>query len=187
MIVLPHHMPYIRVGLNSLAICRHEWLEEKLKDAAIESDVPLWLAEDISDGIHKYLENSYEGTVIDSDELFTRISTTLNSVGLNQMAEKIDRSPPTVRISFTDLARRAGESYELAFFQLLEDKCSEVLESGASSVECHGLIACVQTLCQTEKWSTDAEEIKKQIIAKIDEFRRLGEVLNPVFNVSIIY
>lgn len=192
MIVLPsqpHHMPYIKVGSNNLAIFRDDWLQDILVDAAQETNVPRWLAEDISKGICQYIEKSYEGSVIESEELFSRISTTLTSVGLKDMADQVDCSPPTVRVSLTDLARRSRKEYDLAFFQLLEDKCNEILQSGITSVECHGLIKCSQALTRTgiDQWSPEANEIKERILSRIDDFRREGELRNPIFNVSVIY
>lgn len=184
---MPHHMPFVRVGLNSLAICREEWIEKILTEAAEESNVPAWLAEDISTGINQYLQTNYQGSVIDSEELFSKITTTLDKVGLSDVAHHMDRTPPPVRISLTDLARRAEKTYDGAFFQLLEDKCLEVLESGAMFVECHGLVRACQELAGTTSWSPDAEEFKVRINERIDEFRRMGELSCPVFNVSVIF
>ena len=116
MISLPHHLPFVRVGSNSLTICQQEWLDQTLTDAVDGTDVPEWLAMDISKGVKNYLEKQYHGSVIDSEELFNKIGTTLTSIGLEEVAANLDKSPPPLRISLTDLARRAGEAYELAFF-----------------------------------------------------------------------
>jgi hypothetical protein len=185
MIALPHHLPFVKVGSNSITPCQDHWLDQIIIDASAESNVPEWFATDISRGIQQYLQNSYEGTVIETEELFTKISATLSQIGLEEVALKIDRSPPPLRISLTDLARRAGEAYELAFFQLLEDRCQEVIDSGATTVECHGLVNCVRTLRGSRKWSMSADKLRDEIETRIDEFRRLGELTNPVFNVTI--
>jgi hypothetical protein len=108
MISLPHALPYIRIGSSSLALCESDWLAETLSNAASGTDVPDWMARDISRGVESYLANHFHGTVIDSADLFARIEKTLMSLGLDHVAAKIDRTPPPVRISLTDLARRAG-------------------------------------------------------------------------------
>jgi len=185
MIALPHHLPFVRVGSNTITPCQDEWLDQIIIDAAAESNVPEWFATDISKGIQQYLQNSYEGSIIDSEELFSKISTTLQQIGLPEVAAKIDRTPPPLRISLTDLARRAGEAYELAFFQLLEDKCQEAIDCGATTIECHGLINCVRILRGSRKWSMSAESLRMEIETKIDEFRCMGELSNPIFNVTI--
>ncbi|MDF1751449.1 MAG: hypothetical protein P1U89_01615 [Verrucomicrobiales bacterium] len=185
MIALPHHLPFVKVGSNTITPCQDHWLDQIIIDASAESNVPEWVATDISRGIQQYLQNSYEGTVIETEELFTKISTTLNKIGLPDVAERIDRTPPPLRISLTDLARRAGEAYELAFFQLLEDKCQEAIHSGATCVELHGLFSCVRILRGSRKWSMTADKLRKEIETRIDEFRKMGELANPVFNVTI--
>ncbi|MDF1811041.1 MAG: hypothetical protein P1V20_02475 [Verrucomicrobiales bacterium] len=186
MIALPHHLPFVKVGTNSITPCQDHWLDQVIIDASAESNVPEWFATDISKGIQQYLQHSYEGTVIETEELFTKISSTLNEIGLPEVASKIDRSPPPLRISLTDLARRAGEAYELAFFQLLEDRCQEAIHSGATCVEFHGLFNCVRTLRRSRKWSMTADKLRSEIETRIDEFRSMGELANPVFNVTVI-
>ena len=185
MISLPHHLPFVRVGQNALTICRKDWLQQMFTDAACGTDLPEWLAIDISRGVQRFLENRYHGSVIDSEELFNKIDTTLKGLGLAHVAANMDKSPPPLRISLTDLARRAGEAYELAFFQLLEDKCHEAIQSGASCVECHGLQSCVRMLRRNRHWSISSDKLMHQIETKIDEFRCQGELSNPIFNVSI--
>lgn len=185
MISLPHHLPFVRVGSNSLTICQQEWLDQTLTDAVSGTNVPEWLAIDISKGVKNYLEKQYHGTVIDSEVLFDKIGTTLTSIGLAEVAANLDKNPPPLRISLTDLARRAGQAYELAFFQLLEDKCQEAIESGASCVECHGLQPCVRMLRSNRRWSMSSEKLRKEIESRIDECRVQGELANPIFNVSV--
>lgn len=185
MIALPHHLPFVKVGSNTITPCQDHWLDQVIIEASSESNVPEWFAADISKGIQQYLQNSYEGTVIETEELFTKISSTLNQIGLPDVAENMDRTPPPLRISLTDLARRAGEAYELAFFQLFEERCQDAIDSGATCIEFHGLLTCVRLLRGSRKWSMSADKLRKEIESRIDEFRSIGELANPVFNVSI--
>ncbi|HRQ91193.1 MAG TPA: hypothetical protein PLA50_20555, partial [Bacteroidia bacterium] len=149
MISLPHALPYIRIGRSSLALCEPEWLSDTLTNAADGTDLPAWMAQDISRGVEHYLMNHYKGTVIDSDDLFERIVRTLSSLGLDHVAAKIDKTPPPVRISLNELARRAGAGYELVFFRLLEDQLKAAANGGATVVEVHGLQSSVRRLVST--------------------------------------
>ncbi len=185
MISLPHHLPLVRVGSNCLAVCDDDWLEDKILDAAEGTDLPQWKVEAISKGVYRFLSKSYKGTVIESDELIALIARLLESTGLGHVAARIDNSPPTVRISLSDLARRAGSTHDLAFFQLLEDKCREVLESGASSVICSGMERCIATLRSNRRWNMSDESLQQEIESRIDEFRYMGELNSPVFNVAV--
>lgn len=163
MISLPHSLPYIRIGASSLALCEPEWLSDTLTKAARETDVPAWMAEDISRGVENFLMNHYHGTVIDSADLFARIERTLEALGLSHVAAKIDKTPPPVRISLGELARRAGSGYELAFFRLLEDQLNSAATGGASVVEIHGLYSGVRRLAASKKWTGRCEQLKNEI------------------------
>ena len=171
MIALPHALPYIRIGSSSLALCESDWLTDTLTNAASGTDVPDWMARDISRGVESFLIKHYKGTVIDSDDLFARIEKTLTSLGLNHVAAKIDKTPPPVRVSLSELARRAGTGYELAFFHLLEEQLKSAATGGATTVECHGMRNCVRRLVSTKKWSGRCEVLKVEITDFVDQMR----------------
>jgi len=171
MIALPHALPYIRIGSSSLALCEPEWLTETLTNAACGTDVPDWMARDISRGVESFLMNHYKGSVIDSADLFARIEKTLEALGLNHVAAKMDKTPPPVRISLSELARRAGTGYELAFFHLLEEQLKSAATGGATVVEFHGLTNCVRRLVATKKWTGRCESLKREITAFVTKMR----------------
>jgi len=171
MIALPHSLPYIRIGSASLALCESDWLTETLTNAARGTDVPVWMAQDISRGVESFLIKHYKGTVIDSEDLFARIEKTLASLGLNHVAAKIDKTLPPVRISLSELARRAGSGYELAFFRLLEEQLKSAAFGGATMVECHGLRNGVRRLVSTKKWTGRCELLKGEITEFVDRVR----------------
>ncbi len=179
MICLPHSLPYIRIGASSLALCEPDWLAETLTNAASGTDVPAWMARDISRGVESYLANHYQGSVIDSDDLFARIEKTLAALGLDHVAAKIDKTPPPVRISLSDLARRAGAGYELAFFRLLEEQWRSAAAGGANVVEVHGIRNGVRRLVSTRKWTGRCESLKREITEFVRGLRERYAPLRP--------
>jgi len=172
MIALPQAMPFIRIGATSLALCRTDWLTQTLTNATEGTDVPEWMAQDISRGVESFLTKHYKGTVIDSADLFARIEKTLASLGLNDVAANIDKTPPPVRVSLSELARRAGSGYELAFFQLLEDQLRSATAGGAQQVECHGMKNCVRRLSASKKWTRRCDRLQDEIISFVDHARQ---------------
>ena len=136
MIALPSGLPFIRIGKDNLAVCEPQWLQSTLESAAEKSSVPPWLAADVSRGVEAFLRNHYEGTVIDVDDLFDRIRKTLSGIGLENVADNLEATPPRVRISLSDLARKAGSGYELAFFDLLKSRFRSATTGGYSSSRC---------------------------------------------------
>jgi hypothetical protein len=169
MISLPHVLPHIRVGRSSLALCEPAWLTSTLTAAAEGTDLPEWMAVDISRGVERYLANHYPGTVIDSADLFERIDKTLHALGLDHVAAKVDRTPPPVRISLLELARRAGNGFELAFFQLLEEQVDSATSGGVRRLECHGLERCVRHLAASKKWTQRCDHLRNEITEYLEQ------------------
>lgn len=185
MIALPQAMPFIRIGSSSLALCQADWITETLTKATAGTDVPSWMAEDISKGVERFLTHHYRGSVIGSEELFDRIEKTLSNLGLDEVADNIDKTPPPVRISLSELARRAGSGYELAFFQLLDDQLRSAASGGASRVECHGLRTCVKRLSSSKKWSRRCDVLQSEITQFVDSTSDLVTRSRPEISMLI--
>ncbi len=185
MIALPTNMPLIRVGRDSVTLCQPEWLTNKFTNAATGTNVPVWLAEDISRGVENYLTNHYQGSVIDHDVLLDQIDTTLLKMGLNNVAENMDKTPPPVRISLNELARRAGAGYELAFFHLLELQFLSAATGGALSLECHGLTQCVRRLSSSRKWTRRCDLLKAEIESFLEKKKKQAARLWPDLEITV--
>lgn len=185
MIALPQALPFIRIGSTSLALCEPDWLTSTLTNAARGTDLPLWMAQDISRGVESFLVKHYKGTVIDSEDLFARIEKTLASLGLDHIAAKIDKTPPPVRISLSELARRAGTGYELAFFRLLDEQLRSAAHGGAIVVECHGLHTGVRRLVSARKWTERCERLKGEITEFVDRTRESVARVRPEITLMI--
>lgn len=186
MISLPSELPYIRVGSCSLVLCEPEWLSTTLHRAANGTDVPEWIVSDISRGVENFLANHYKGTYIDSEDLFTRIAKTLSSMGLAHIAARIDRTPPPVRISMSELARRAGSGYELLFFQLLSDSIHSAVASGPQRVELHGMKSGIRRLMGARRWSERCELLREELNEYILEIKTEISTENPELRLLIV-
>ncbi|MCB1063836.1 MAG: hypothetical protein KDN20_13050 [Verrucomicrobiae bacterium] len=163
MIALPAEYPFIRISQENLALCEPAWLQETLKHAANAAEMPEWLAEDVSKGVESYLKNHYPGTVIEVGDLFDRIRSTLNGLGLTDLANHLNDEPPPVRISLTELARRAGPGFEIGFFQMLRRQFQTATHGGARQLVCYGLRGCVKKLAGAEKWSPRCRRLESEI------------------------
>ncbi len=163
MIALPAEFPLIRISQENLAPCDPAWLQETLRRAAQAAHVPECLAQSVSEGVAFYLKNQFPGTVIEVDDLFARIRSTLNAVGLAQLSEHLADAPPPVRISLTELARRAGPGYELAFFHLLRRQFHSAADGGVRQLVCYGLRGSVKQLATAKKWSPRCRRLESEI------------------------
>ncbi len=163
MISLPHALPFVRFGSSSYALCDRQWLSDVMHNATRSTDLPLWIAEDLTRGVEIYLSDHYASSTIESSELFERIAATLKALGLNQVAEHIEEVPPPVRISLTELARQSGSAYELRFFCLLSENIRSAVVSGTPTIEFHGLMNAAKKLTLSNKWSPKCTALKEEI------------------------
>ncbi len=163
MIALPAEFPFIRISEENLALCEPAWLQKTLKHAANAAEMPEWLAEDVSKGVESYLKNHYPGTVIEVGDLFDRIRSTLNDLGLTNLAEHLSDEAPPIKISLTEIARRAGPGFELAFFQLLRRQFQAATDGGARQLVCYGLRPCVKKLATSKKWTVRCRKLEAEI------------------------
>lgn len=185
MISLPAELPFIRVSQENLALCEPEWLQGTLEDAADAASVPAWLAADVSKGVETYLKHHYPGTVIEMEDLFVRIRETLNHLGLTDLAEHLSEEPPPVRISLSDLARKAGPGYELLFFQLLKRQFRAAASQGVRHFVCYGMRTCVKRLTEAQKWSPRCRKMEEEIREFLLEEHRTLSAQNPPLSLAI--
>lgn len=163
MISLPQQLPMIQIGPGQVAACDPDWLQNTLRGAARNVNVPDFFADDIVRGVVYFLRNSYRGTVIAIETLFDKIRTSLNEVGLKEMSDKLATTPPPISISLTDIARRAGSGYELMFYQILAERFRMAAERGIEHLYCYGLRKCVKHLIGAKNWSPRCEQLSLEI------------------------
>jgi len=185
MIALPSSLPLIKIGSENLASCDAEWLRNNLRDAACRAEVPEWFADDVVCGVITFLRNHYEGTTITLDSLYERIQDTLESLGLDGLAKELKPSAPPLRISLSDLAHKAGDGYELAFFQLLEKRFAAATDDGIDQVYFYGLRSCVRRLTSLEKWTRRCENLGEEITRFLEHEAQKAGAQRPRLSLAI--
>lgn len=185
MIALPSSLPLIKIGQDNLVACDAEWLRNNVRDAATRAEVPEWFADDVVSGVITFLRNHYEGTTITIDSLYDRIRDTLKCLGLDDLAGQLTPAAPPLRISLPDLARIAGDGYELAFFQLLEQRFASATSNGVDSVYFYGLRNCVQSLTSLKRWSRRCEALQNEITRFLEHEAQKAGNLHPNLSLAI--
>jgi len=163
MISLPQQLPMIQIGPGQVAACDPDWLQNTLRGAARNVNVPDFFADDVVRGVVYFLRNSYRGTVIAVETLFDKIRASLNDVGLKEMSEKLATTAPPISISLTDIARRAGSGYELMFYRILAERFHAAAERDIEHLYCYGLRKCVKQLTGAKIWSARCERLSREI------------------------
>lgn len=185
MIALPSSLPLIKISPDNLAACDAEWLRRNLREAAARTEVPEWFADDVVSGVITFLRNHYEGSTITIESLYDRIRETLENLGLKDLAEELSPAAPPIRISLTDLARKAGDGYELAFFQLLEQRFLSATSNGVEHVYFYDLRNCVQQLTSLRKWTRRCENLQHEITNFLEHEAQKASSQSPNLSLAI--
>ena len=93
----------------------------------------------------------------------------LQSLGFEDVAGHYRLPDPPVRLSLRELAREAGDNYELAFFGLLGERLRGLAISPAEYIEIRDLTECLRLLEGRRK---RAQGLREEIVAFI---RKQGE------------
>lgn len=165
MIALPSSLPLLRVGRYDLTACEPAWVEESIKDAAREAGHgEWWFACDITRSLMLFLRNKFAGSFITLEELNRRIRLILEKIGFEDISEHVHLSPPLVQISLQDLAVEAG-GFELRFFQLLEDRLTELLHLGARRITFSQTRRGIKTLTAARNWGPKCDDLEQNIVS----------------------
>jgi hypothetical protein len=104
----------------------------------------------------------------------------LQVIGYSDVARCFQTLPPPVKISLSDLARRAGNGFELVFFELLRTRLRDIPDSAAQQVELSDLHACVKLLRGAKVWRSDCAELTGEIVqfvrSELDQSSRREEL-----------
>ncbi len=165
MIALRDFLPFLRQGANEQCSIRHEWLCSCLYRAAEKAGYSRWwLAEHVAATVLTYLSRTYEKNVIAESELRAVILAALQAIGYAEVALRLDAVAPPFELSLSQVAEEAGPGYELAFFQLLQDRIQSALSEGWSNISVHGLQSCVRQLQSAKTWSRECSRLRSEIV-----------------------
>jgi len=166
-------------GRNTLFDKR--WITASILSAAEEAGHHhWWLAEHIAESVSVYLRRDFEANNVAIPSLSEAVLHVLESLGFHDVAEKFHLPDPPVSLSLTDLAREAGDGFELAFFGLLGERLQRAANSRSTRVEIHDLSGCVRLMGKRRR---SVQSLRAEIVGFIRQHgqaageSRLGEPL----------
>ena len=164
MIALPAQLPLLRVGRYEVTTYGQDWLEENIRDAArAAGQADWWFTPDIVRSLMIYLRERFPGSTITLDELTEKIRATLEKIGFTEIGDRVALTPPALSLSLDDLAREAGEGFELRFFQLLDARLQELADLGAPAVSLTEAHDGVKRLCAAKYWTRTCRKLEQEI------------------------
>lgn len=165
MIAFPDHLPMIQLSNgNSIAFDR-DWLARALNVAAVRCGyTKWWLAPHVAASVHQWLETLESINVMPVAKLTRAVRAALQVIGYAEVGDRFEAAAPFSRISLVELAVKAGNGFELAFFESLDRRLREVMELGGTYCELHGLEPCVRVLRRKRTRSNRSRALKAEIV-----------------------
>jgi hypothetical protein len=165
MIAFKNNLPLVRFDEGRVMNFEREWLARGLARAAgIAGYEQWWLAEHVTESVTCYLKNDFSDPVVGISRLRTAVQSVLQVIGYADVASHFEPLPPTIRLSLEALAREAGAGYELSFFQLLQVRVRELVDSSSIHAEFCDLNPCVKLLRSAKNWSRDCTGLRWEIV-----------------------
>jgi len=168
MIALLDGMPMVQLPDGRSVLYDKTWIIAALRAAAERvGQTNWWLAEHIAESVTLYLRRDFESNAVSIPNLKAAVHEVLGALGFPEIAESFHLPEPPVHLSLTELAREAGEGYELAFFGLLGDRLQRVAGSHAARLEIHGLSGCVRLMGKRRK---SVRTLREEIVGFIRQY-----------------
>jgi hypothetical protein len=176
MIALRDGMPLVTLPDGRSTIFDKRWITASILSAAEEAGHHRWwLAEHIAESVSVYLQRDFDANTVEIPNLTEAVVHVLETLGFHDVAERFRLPDPPVSLSLTDLAREAGDGYELAFFGLLGERLQRAASSRSTRVEIHDLSGCVRLMGRrgNRVHRRSVKNLREEIVGFI---RQLGEV-----------
>jgi hypothetical protein len=156
--------PIVLANGRAIAFDR-DWLVRALNVAAQRAGyVKWWLAPHVAESLHTWMEGLHDISVMPVAQFTRAVRAALQVIGYAEVGERFEASSPFSRISLVEVARDAGNGFELAFFGALETRLREVLELGGTYCELVGMEACVKLLSHRKSWCRECDALREEIV-----------------------
>lgn len=165
MIALRDNFPLVRFQDGSVMNYDRAWLSSAVVRAAESAGYKKWwLANHVTESISSFLQQDFDDNIVTIPRLEKAVQSVLQVIGYSDVARCFQTLPQPLKISLSELARRAGNGYELAFFELLRARLRTIPDSAAQQVELIDLHACVKLLRGAKVWRSDCAELTGEIV-----------------------
>jgi hypothetical protein len=175
-IALIGNRPTIQVGSYQIHDYDTRWIGDALRRAARAADSEQFpFLDEIRRGIEEYLESRCSLRMIPLSRLYDRMRRMLREIGCGLIADKLETLAPPVPLPLDEIARAAGDGFELAFFERLRAEIEGLRHEGVEELHFTGLRDAVRILCRRSGWDAECrcldEEIRAFLMRQHHEFR----------------
>jgi len=169
MICLRNNMPLVVLGESGgedddIVEFENDWLALSLVEAALQAGHgDNWFhAQGVAKSVALHLELDFDGTVVTLAQITALAKNAVSAIGYKDIARRLHLAAPPMRISLDDVARDAGQSYELRFFDILRTRLQQAAAN--RRVEIHNVRDGILRLGRSRKWSARCKRMLAEIV-----------------------
>ena len=144
----------------------NDWLALSLVEAALKAGHgDRWPhARHVAESVALHLELDFDGTVVTLSQITNLAKTAVTAIGYKDIACHLHLTPPPVRISLDDVARDAGQFYELRFFDILRTRLQQAAINRRNTIEIHNVRDGILRLGRSRKWSARCKRLLDEVV-----------------------
>ncbi len=166
MIALLQGLPLVILPNGHAFSFQKPWIKKALETTASRHGYGCWwFSRELAESIELYLRREWNDNIITIAQLESIIKDLLLSLRFSDLATAFILPPPPTTLSLVELAKEAGEGYELLFFQLLKQRLEKIATSSSEELKIYGLEASLRYLFHRKRLGR--EETKRQIVSYI--------------------
>jgi hypothetical protein len=170
MVAFKEEFPYLRCDSGQLFEFDREWLHQAITRAAREAGYPSWwLTDHVTESIAFYLRLRTDESVVAFSQLSQTVRYVLKVIGYKEIIPHFTPAPPPITVPLIELAYQAGAGYELAFFDLLEKRIQNLLDTPVEHLRFCSLHSCVKHLCGVKMWTRGCDALRAEIVCFMRE------------------
>lgn len=163
MIAINRQRPLLRIGHYCITDYDETWFAQALDDATQRMGGDLTpFRNELLKAISYYLEEICGLQVLPLEILHARIKNMLKQIGMNNLAQHWQLTPPPITINLNNLAE--GSPYPLFFFTQLQNELKKLRHSGIEDCIFANIRECVLTLESATRWTSRCEKTADTII-----------------------
>ena len=168
MIALLDGLPMVQLPDGRSVLYDKKWIISSLRNAAERVGLRnWWLSEHIAESVTLYLRRDFESNSVGIPSLESAVHEVLGTLGFPEIAGEFHLPEPPIHLSLAEIAREAGDGYELAFFGLLGDRLQRVAGSHTARLEIHDLSGCVRLMGKRRR---SLQILREEIVGFIRQY-----------------
>ncbi len=171
MILIASRLPVLQVGDYQLKNYDTKWLKRAIEVALLRAGMDnTEIAHDVYSGVLHYLENDCPWTALKVEDLYAKVHSLLEKIGLGRAQGHLPMYSPEVEISVVEQLKELDCQIELALFGALRAECETLHGYGVERIVMAEVKEAVSELIAPKRWNKECQRLHDEITSLSDQY-----------------